>query len=1006
MPLFAEDSGSSWQKGASELPLVTMDGTQLRWGANDEHDGIILTAIEGSNFLTPSSIGSIAIPLRLVEEADPSLPAAAQQLIATADAAGVEMPALTLERHALTGPRLRGDRVLVTSRGVLSQVKADSAQRGEDILAISQATQALADVLPSSDLSSHARLALSDLLSKLDQPDSDPVSDEANPAYARRVIADHFLPRFLPSLGAPNNTLTDAVIQGTKLLPYERYEGPDGSSITRYADAWGEGSQVWQHPQGTHYAAPAPLPMYHWPLQRTDGFQQATVVIDLGAGADPINQPDFDQIDGARLYHQGRLLASWNKSDGFDADLDVWRSVVVADGPRLDDDIVDNYMPPHIVVSDGRGHIHHIISEHGVLQPPADGSRAEAIRFMDQAAVTLPDAAHLDLISQYLFKYVYDSPDPTIPLLLGNREVKSDIHQTAFETLSTTVGGVCRGDCDDLSELVEHIVDRQGKLSHVISLPGHAALAWAEEFNEQWHVFVLQTGPTLQFSAPRLQDALRATYQSFDASESFDPNAIGLLLRFSGENTRSPWRLSYRIFSDREYAETMIDVQKDWHYQTYLQGINKMLALIADGDEDTANYREMSGLYSFTGQYDKAVKYHRMAMERTDEPESVLLMAIELLIHLDGAERSDELAAVATDILDVQIPALRDELGQSMLQVGLQLAGSLGRYDQSELAARALRDTIGTTLGQAAQNIARWSQNNFNAEAWMHNPQLRMLDRILSWHSRVLIPLIEANAEGAITAAVPEFNHFLQVDEIYRRYIAFNGSDGGEIAQSYALQGRHLQARWGRETLLTRLAESELPLEPINHRERRIESDLLTARDLQWIKASVPFWSNLVLESLENIREEALTPEQAQAILPQLEAAIAAAEALKVNDPRTDYQAHYAKLIIAMISQDQDALHERLSHVARQKDKRLTDNTAMYMGDVAYALDSEWFTTAVEMWRDIVDHKPKYLWIAWRAALNHAPDKALIAARISAERFKDDQAFVDEYEFMQELLKP
>ena len=92
----------------------------------------------------------------------------------------------------------------------------------------------------------------------------------------------------------------------------------------------------------------------------------------------------------------------------------------------------------------------------------------------------------------------------------------------------------------------------------------------------------MQTGPTHEFIDEELPESLRKAYTSFDASETFDPNGLGLLLRFSGENTRSSWRLSYRIFAEKEYADAMIAVQKDWHYQTYLQGINT----IADHDRE------------------------------------------------------------------------------------------------------------------------------------------------------------------------------------------------------------------------------------------------------------------------------------------------------------------------------------------------------------------------------------------------------------------------------------
>ena len=56
------------------------------------------------------------------------------------------------------------------------------------------------------------------------------------------------------------------------------------------------------------------------------------------------------------------------------------------------------------------------------------------------------------------------------------------------------------------------------------------------------------------------------------------------MTRSATRNTRSSWVLGWRIFSDRAYAEAMIDVQRDWHFHTYRQGVKKMEALIASGD--------------------------------------------------------------------------------------------------------------------------------------------------------------------------------------------------------------------------------------------------------------------------------------------------------------------------------------------------------------------------------------------------------------------------------------
>ena len=70
----------------------------------------------------------------------------------------------------------------------------------------------------------------------------------------------------------------------------------------------------------------------------------------------------------------------------------------------------------------------------------------------------------------------------------------------------------------------------------------------------------------------------------------------------------------------------------------------------------------------------KAIEYHQKAIDRTDEDESLLLMNIEMLMHLHDADRDDEDGALATKMIDEQIPAMQEQLGQSILQVGLQLA--------------------------------------------------------------------------------------------------------------------------------------------------------------------------------------------------------------------------------------------------------------------------------------------------------------------------------------------
>ena len=178
-------------------------------------------------------------------------------------------------------------------------------------------------------------------------------------------------------------------------------------------------------------------------------------------------------------------------------------------------------------------------------------------------------------------------------------------------------------DCDDLGELYQTIADKQGRMGHLLILPGHTAFATARKNGNMWTVELMQTGPTYAISAADLPEALRQTWKKFDQTAPFSPDHLGVLLRFSGENQRGHFGLGWRIFSDPEYAKTMIDVQRDWQYQTYARAITKMKRLIEAGDKDTANYHELAALYSVTGQCERAIELQRQTLESATDPESI-----------------------------------------------------------------------------------------------------------------------------------------------------------------------------------------------------------------------------------------------------------------------------------------------------------------------------------------------------------------------------------------------
>jgi tetratricopeptide (TPR) repeat protein len=975
--------------------------------------GYTVRAQEGLERILDTPVGQVRVE-NGVGEASIAGPRLAT-LIAQATAAGLGADGQWSYRPSvMVGHYLSSPQALVLAEGVARLVPAPKGDDAALRQAIAKQAQEAVAQLSASRFEEPARRSITEVLQLLEQPVSGPVLDEVGPAFARQTALGGWLTAQLPLPAVP--ALAKTVAEAARYRPSLTYAGKDKAGkplrVVLASNAWGEVLKFAAYADRTVVATRMPDPMWHWPLQKSKAWDEATVIVELPAGADPLVDPSVLGKARAAGFHYGeKQLVSWS-AKGFQADEKAWRSLVPAGGKGLDEDLIAGAMPPHIVIATPDGAVFALITRHGVLRPAVDGGKAEGERFLADAAKLLPDAPHLDLVGQYLFKYVYDSPDPAHPYLMGSPRIKGDIHQTALQTLSTTSLGVCRGDCDDLSELFQEVLIRQGRLAHVISLPQHAAVAWAEErpkdakkpeSGKQWHAFVMQTGPSQEFRDERLPEALRKAYTSFDAGETFDPNGLGLLLRFSGENTRSAWRLSWRIFQDRIYAETMIAVQRDWHFQTYLQGIDTMLKLIADGDDDTANYRELSGLYNFTGQYAKAAEYHGKAIERTTEDDSRLLLSVEYVGHLLDAGQRDEARRIAERIIDTDLPAMKARLGQAAPSVALELAGVLAGRNEAALATRALDGEGGAMLAKAMDGIAQWSRTRYSSRDWQLNSRLASARRMGERGVYLTIQIAEKGGV-AVLAERPGTRELWNATETWLRDVAFNEQeDASSLMQAYALLARAYQATLGKEDLLRRLDSVSTPSATRADHRQRLGGLAQVASDLPWIKASLPFWW---AQFAEYLGKDAAKPSQAELdrLVAGLRAALAAQRTLELADSQLEMMGHEARVAIAIVTGDLPALRERLQHVKRLNDKRLRDDTAQLLGDSARLIPLDRFKQVMQAWVDEVDYKDKYLWIAWRAALVGAREHALHAAAVAAARFKDDPAFVAEHRFMMEKL--
>jgi tetratricopeptide (TPR) repeat protein len=960
------------------------------------------------NPLVETAIGNLAIERRLVAENRTEVIPQVAPLVAAAKAGGVVAEGLCLREGILTGIHLRSDQLLVLPEGVLKRAEAAAADRAAEREAVNAGVLAVVGELGESKLDELGRKTVEDVLRRLPNQDGNQEGDEVHPSFARRLVRHGWLATVLPERPSVAR-LVAAVVAADRAQPVAAFTGK-GLSLAEHKDAFGRGGWILTTPTRTAFVRQHPVPLYHWAWEAA----KMNVVVDLEPGSDPL--AGRLKPVAARMVEGNRTLARWSRTEGFTADQDAWRQSVPAGRRKgVDPNAVAEFLPPHIVVAGLDGDVAGLIVPRGFLAAPAGADSAEGERFLSDAARLLrgdeargvPDAAYLDLVGEHLLTYVYDSPDSRFPLLVGNKQNKGDIHQTALQTVATAAGGIMRGDCDDLAEVYQVLAERQGRTSIVIQLPGHAACAWADKARDgRWHAFVLQTGPALEFSDKELPDALRKAYLSFDKNMPFDPNGIGLLLRFSGENQRGSWRLSWRIFAEPDYCRTMIDVQRDWQYQTYQRGISKMLKLVAGGDTDTANYREIAGLYTFTGQHDLAADYHRKALAQTREPESRFLLEVELLGNLFEAGRTDEALKLADELIDRRVGEVRERMGQGLMQAGIQLAGVLAGHKQPERALRALE---ATALEQSAKQIALAcafiGSPRFDENQWDNHPQWQSLRHLSMTFALTVTGLLQEGG-APLLASSDAMRIAARATQDWQSSVAFRDVDEpGEAPSRYAMVARWYVGLLGQERVDQLVEQAPAPTAREHDHRKRVGGLAQLPIDASWLKVSVPWWHGRLAEQF---RKEAKTidPAKVAMLVKRVEQAYQDGIKLGMDHPTLEDERHFAQLLGALVGRDEKLLRERLRWVKDKDDKRIRDDTAQWIGDAARFLPVEWFTKVMRIWQEELDYKPKWFWIAWRARIGGADQQALIAAKMAADHFADDPSFKEEYDFMRGLIEP
>lgn len=915
-----------------------------------------------------TAAGTVALPpgTSRLEGAD----AALATLSAQASAAGLTGGGWTLRRGLLTGWNLRDAERIVCNAGIL-RLEAPPAEVAAQQRAALVGARDLAAAAIDPALPAVAADAVRAILRRLDGGDAE--IEGLAPADARRLVASPWLDGLVApeaatvlrsALAEAGYRLSEAFTDGTNRLEHHR-------------DAFGSEVWIWRTATRCSYARSVPGPEFRQHVA-------ATLVVDLPPGADPWR--DAGRATAARLYWGDLELARWDgqtvsATAAWQAGLAPWGS-----------DLEPGWPAPHLVLTAPDGSVLRLLVGTIALDAPRDGG-GDADGFLARAATALANPELLPLLGDTFFTYAYDSPDPTHPRLIGDAQRHGDVHQTAAQTLATTLGGRFRGDCDDLAEIYVTLLTAQGRLAHVMDLPRHAAAGWLEhQDGKDWRMHVLQSGPARCFTAASGDLAVVTAYNDMSERERpFRADQIAVLLRFAGENTRSAWRLSWRIYADPTYARTMIDVQRDWYFRTYHHGVTAMLAQIASGDADPANHSELSGLYRRIGDWANSIeRSHLASAARVGEP-TIEDRLEELRLLVLG--RFTERAVQAATTVEQRIGELAKSDAVHAVELAAALVGSLDGEAYVDLRNGLADRLVKPWFERAEPGVRNWLRDRFDGDTWGRDRfarAFRIAGGVLA--AQRISPWTSAALKGEAPPVDLDAQRFLSwwYDEVGALPLSAKVNPADAVTAAAAW----LSLRIGPERMAQLVAGARRPVE-WNGKPVRFGGLLGAATVASWASVSVPW----IAHDMSRTVMTPPGPGRAAAVarlLVLLDEALAFGSSHSLTDAGTEATVARTRLLAALIEGDRQLLDGCLAGIARRADRREIESSAGTIGAWAGQMSPERFALVVERWFALVDQRPFALEIPWRALHATRWDAAIAAAKAAALRYPDDAELVAE----------
>ncbi len=892
----------------------------------------------------------------------------------------------------------------------------------EDLEAYRAAAKKLhQDIMNDDNLSQKLRLALDHVLQGTYGELA--AEDYINGDFCRQVVQGPYLEKHVHKLADQHRQNLEAYRQALAKVqagrPFFSFKRADGATVTALRVLSADLDQG--HVEGGDQDAnnPTRVPRYRWriesaaeavfarPLPERQLYPLMLVNVYEGKHTAP---PPSGAPQRAEVWHPvDGLLASWTKGDKtLTGDPDVWIRAVGAETAGIRQNMRGSGPPAwgfpiHVPLYDGRDYPLGIVTPHGLLDSPAftdiedkaERHMAED-KWLQKCAEILKSPGDLALFFRHLAKYCLDSPMATDPGLIGRKKATGEFHQTVYQLLDRKVAGFFIGDCDDMAEFYQVVTAMQGKNSFVFSLPGHAACGYVDVDEEgedkKYSLVFLQTGPAQLFAGEDFIEVLRNGVKSFDrgGSHHFDPESVGFLLRFGGEQRRTPYALSSEVLLDREYAEQMIDIQSYWHYHYYSTALRKLRDII-EKRPILGNYNEILGLYSMIGLYDKARNLYEEKMRpiKTD-PRSRLS---NLLRMMDLCARHDDKDQMKKYLQEVMIIMKEEYLDKK------DIRGYLGCFNiRTQVAAVFLEE--GDFL-----NGLNLLKTDLDIQPQLHGgylpgPLLRVLAAYYSEIRR------HEDAGKPMSLQLEKWRDLiaLEIEKNLSRFFLESDSFNNTLGK-YSMLGTFAIARFGRETSIEKLcADGPYPEGERQHHER---GAAITDEDWAWFRVCPQLAWGLAQDFLDKENKpETYAPEKAVPLIEAMRRGYRVATERQLGSMELmDGLMLTAALRKALFQQDKEAFTALFIRLGKLDHSSYYQAAAEEFGRSCGYIRMEEMPEWMEIFHKHVPGKQYYFRAAYAAVRAKQYDRGLYIGERSADFFPDEKSMSDEAKAMKPLIE-